>query len=1296
MLGGALVIHSVDQLEYVYMPKLTEISNGHVFIWAAASLCHLLTIDFYGELFQDPCHPLEQHDTEDNKCQYLSVYHSCCDDTKAQFSELTGKFDCNSQLQQVREVGLSKEVIQGVSKFMIQKFWPESSGAYCKGDKFISKVHPGMITHDERTIAAIYGMTEETSIHRCWLGSEDRAGQIQTRSNCDPLEISGGFDRQTHVWKFSGRCSEIKGKQVNCNSLCSGGCIHYINPEYVLKMDANQSKTFHKNWKKLSEKPWLYQSVFSEDNLMKGSQLENTCKICSEETTQLPGGAKCSSNDHCQRSFVSVDRYKEDATVCYDHNPSKLEELDMEVYPNSENIVCPPYLPHFDETEDTCLKYCSKATFEFDQLIDSSDKARQTAECENLDSCETPNKGNDEAPMNGFECSDEQVCYGPGNPNWCEYIEDFKEFRGDTNPSPFDESTNKGGCNQMFNKFFIKSLENCTILDGNFYIKFGDFEKNQDTVPNDDLKTISSNADICRYVRKLKVITGYIQIHGWHGKSFDCFESLQEVWGKETILSGQNRFAIEIRTTTNGVLNLEHMGFPRLKRILYGSINVQAFHEKIQVGENKSYTINRLGPNFCQLEQNDQRNKIFVTHTDPDFTKSPLRLNNQIEILNGQFLWQPNRTYLEGAANSDELLTDDTCYKCHESCDQDYGCSGPSEFDCVKCKYLIDKSTKIDQNCTENCSRKSAFLTFRDDDHYIYKHDDGTFKYDGSPNELNDRASCTRNDTCEARSYKDNFSCHPCHIECKHGCNGPSASDCCAKDGQHCLSNFNGSNIEEIHNDTCEYDLLHDTDRNKTECVQNCHKISIKKPIDPRYFTYKLYKEHPIEKTLTTYPYFNQANSRVCGICNPRCIGGCELVTSKDETKCYNDVRGCFNATNDETPNYHIYIGEDCSDGWELLDEASVKESKMERVPICQEKCENTYSCEINLDDIDNPNCKAVSNKAMVGGVIGGLLILLSIIVFIIWRWRKEKYERPDKLAEEIIKLTYPTKAIEQKTCEPERYNPHFADIRFIDPKDLVIERELGDGHFGRVCFAKFRMRYNLSSVADGSTTLGSMRSESVNYSVAVKELKLDEQVEQLKIQDIIKIYKRYIKGVDHGRLEPNEGYDVRHSMNSLSRDDPEKIRYKRYFFHAKEAELIDETKKVAALQHPHLIRLIGIVKCTETKKLKDGGIRFTPAKMVVDFVPGGELKKWIRKNRHCIDIKYLSRWMYQIAMAMAYLEKKKIVHRDLAIRNILIRDAKIDPEKTHVLVSDFGLAKIVDSEEDFNRHKDEQTPLAW
>ena len=120
--------------------------------------------------------------------------------------------------------------------------------------------------------------------------------------------------------------------------------------------------------------------------------------------------------------------------------------------------------------------------------------------------------------------------------------------------------------------------------------------------------------------------------------------------------------------------------------------------------------------------------------------------------------------------------------------------------------------------------------------------------------------------------------------------------------------------------------------------------------------------------------------------------------------------------------------------------------------------------------------------------------------------------------------------------------------------------------------------------------------------------------------------------------------------------------------------------------KHPHIVSLIG----ARTKQLNQGVVF-----LFVEFCPLGDLESYLRRNKgsfgpfqgyaqcSAATVTYLSLdtvqpsstrdlflWSAQVASAMEYLASKKVVHGDLATRNILLVDTNC------AKVTDFGLAK--------------------
>ena len=102
---------------------------------------------------------------------------------------------------------------------------------------------------------------------------------------------------------------------------------------------------------------------------------------------------------------------------------------------------------------------------------------------------------------------------------------------------------------------------------------------------------------------------------------------------------------------------------------------------------------------------------------------------------------------------------------------------------------------------------------------------------------------------------------------------------------------------------------------------------------------------------------------------------------------------------------------------------------------------------------------------------------------------------------------------------------------------------------------------------------------------------------------------------------------------------------------------LMSEAAMMRQLEHPHIIRFIGV--CPET-----------PALIAMELAQFGELKQYLKLNRLQIRVSQLVLFAFQISTALSYLESKQYVHRDVAARNVLVCSHQC------VKLADFGLSR--------------------
>ncbi|XP_027203989.2 activated Cdc42 kinase [Dermatophagoides pteronyssinus] len=126
---------------------------------------------------------------------------------------------------------------------------------------------------------------------------------------------------------------------------------------------------------------------------------------------------------------------------------------------------------------------------------------------------------------------------------------------------------------------------------------------------------------------------------------------------------------------------------------------------------------------------------------------------------------------------------------------------------------------------------------------------------------------------------------------------------------------------------------------------------------------------------------------------------------------------------------------------------------------------------------------------------------------------------------------------------------------------------------------------------------------------------------------------------------------------------------------------LEDFTKEVNAmhqLKHENLIRLYGIVLST-------------PMMMVTELAEQGSLRTKLIRTQGKIPFSILVNYSQQIGKGMDYLECKRLIHRDLATRNIFITGNDI------IKIGDFGLMRSVPFDEDYYTMSDNmKVPFPW
>ncbi|XP_036371533.1 protein tyrosine kinase 2aa isoform X3 [Megalops cyprinoides] len=122
--------------------------------------------------------------------------------------------------------------------------------------------------------------------------------------------------------------------------------------------------------------------------------------------------------------------------------------------------------------------------------------------------------------------------------------------------------------------------------------------------------------------------------------------------------------------------------------------------------------------------------------------------------------------------------------------------------------------------------------------------------------------------------------------------------------------------------------------------------------------------------------------------------------------------------------------------------------------------------------------------------------------------------------------------------------------------------------------------------------------------------------------------------------------------------------------------KFLQEALTMRQFDHPHIVKLIGVI--TEN-----------PVWIIMELCTLGELRSFLQVRKYNLDLASLILFAYQLSTALAYLESKRFVHRDIAARNVLVSSTDC------VKLGDFGLSRYMEDSSYYKASKG-KLPIKW